>query len=225
MARLGKEFCTPTTSDGPWGWWLGCSGALRLWSNVHRKSPEKPFCPSQICCTESELEIVSLCSPMRSRGAPDLPCDQLLTGWWYPLRGTMLVCYKFVTAKCHLKMERQLLAHCYSNQFATTVCKWCRSAQLGPPLSQLSLCWRCIISSPFLKLESSKGWPLRNSASLVSSNSKESKTAKIYLNPMDGNLPGMHTQLGFAEGEGKMYTQVKIKNLELKWLHRMWSQR
>lgn len=33
---------------------------------------------------------------------------------------------------------------------------------------------------------------------------------------MDGNPPGMHTQLGFAEGEGRMYTQVKIKTLEFK---------
>jgi len=88
----------------------------------------------------------------------------------------MLARYKFVTAKCHLKMERQLLSYCYSNQFAaTTVCNRCHSAQIGPPLSQLSLGWRRIISSPFLKLESSKSWP---AASLVSGNSKTSKTSR-----------------------------------------------
>lgn len=149
---------------------------LQDWPKVHRKSPEKLFCLSQIRCTESEVEIVSLCSPMRYRGASDLTCDRLLTGWWYLLRETaspLQVC----NAKCCLKMDRQLLAHCYSNQPICYYSKWCHSAQLGPPLSQLSLGWRCIISSPLLKLESSKGWPLRNSASLVSSNGKGSKTS------------------------------------------------
>lgn len=102
---------------------LGCSQDMSLWSKVHRESPEKLFCPSQIGHTGSELEIMSLCSPMRCRGAPDVPCDQLLTGWWCLLRETMVAHYKFVTEKCSLKMERQLLAHCYSNRFATTVCK------------------------------------------------------------------------------------------------------
>lgn len=68
-----------------------------------QKKPREALLSKPDTCTESELEIVSLCSPKRSRRAPDLPYDQLLTSWCSLLREGMLAHYKFVTAKGHLE--------------------------------------------------------------------------------------------------------------------------
>lgn len=202
-----------TILEDPWRWWLGCSEALRLVSDSkeHRKMSREALCAIQICRTESELEVAPLCSPIRSRWAPDVPpISQLLTSWWYLQRVPMPACDKFVTGKCLLNMDRRLLAQC-SNRFVTQHASRVTLPSSGHPCHS----WFWAEDALFTPL--SQSWRAARADLLATLpnqclvTARKAKQAKIYLNPVDGNPPGMHTRLGSAEGEGRMYTQVKIK--------------
>lgn len=69
---------------------------------------------------------------------------------------------------------------------------------------------------PFLEAGEQQGLTFKKLLHRCLVTARKAKQAQIYLNPVDGKPPGMHARLGFAEGEGGMYTQVKIKNLESK---------
>lgn len=156
----------------PWQWWLGCSGALSPWSKVDKKSLEKLFCPSQMCQTKSELEIVSAVT--WASGCVRSPIwsafKRLVVSNQGNSANPLQVC------NCKIFPENWKTISC--SLLWPLICQYSVvRVQAKPPLSQLSLSWKNIISSSFSKVERSKSWPLRNSASLVSTKSKESKTS------------------------------------------------